>query len=104
MQTMSMPAATESSWEYMLHKAGAEDKLLLMRDVAGNNTLMENHIAHRAVGVVYNPQYEPYSNYVLSILPLRYDAFIYLDETTALHPLHLKPDGHQMPATDPFGM
>jgi erythromycin esterase-like protein len=65
---------------------------------------MENHIDHRAVGVLYNPQYEKYGNYVPTILPLRYDAFIYLDETWALHGLHVKPDGHQVPETFPFGV
>jgi len=38
------------------------------------------------------------------MLPMRYDAFIYLDETHAVHPLHIKPDGHQVPETYPFGV
>ena len=75
-----------------------------MDDFSGNDVFMENHIGHRAIGVVYNPQYEQYGNYVPSILPLRYDAFIYLDETKALHPLHIEPDGKQMPETFPFGV
>ena len=104
MQTMVMPEARPGSWEYLLHKTGTENKLLLMNDFANNDTLMENFIGHRAIGVVYNSQYEQYGNYVPTILPLRYDAFIYLDETSALHPLHMKPDGHQMPATYPFGV
>jgi erythromycin esterase len=65
---------------------------------------MENHIGHRTVGVVYNPGYEQYGNYVPTILPMRYDAFIYLDETKALNPLHIKPDGHQVQETNPFGV
>lgn len=104
MQQMQLPEAMTGSWEYLLHKAGAENKLLLMDDFTGNNTMMENQIGHRAVGVVYHPQYEQYGNYVPSILPLRYDAFIFLDETTALHPLHIEPDGHQIPETYPFGV
>ena len=104
MQTMVMPEARPGSWEYLLHKTGTENKLLLMNDFVNNDTLMENFIGHRAIGVVYNSQYEQYGNYVPTILPLRYDAFIYLDETSALHPLHMKPDGHQMPATYPFGV
>jgi hypothetical protein len=35
---------------------------------------------------------------------MRYDAFIYLDQTKALHPLHIKPDGHLVPETYPFGV
>jgi len=104
MQDMQLPEARKGSWEYLLHRAGSVNKLLLMDDFAGNDMLMENHIGHRAVGVVYNPEYEQYGNYVPSILPLRYDAFIYLDETRALHPLHIKPDGQQVPETYPFGV
>ena len=99
-----MPEAKEGSWEQLLHKASGENKLLMMDEFSGNDTLMENHIGHRAIGVVYNPQYEQYGNYVPTILPLRYDAFIFLDETRALYPLHMQPDGHQMPETYPFGV
>ena len=102
MQKMEVPEAKKGSWEYLLHTAGTVNKLLIMEDFADHDILMENHLGHRAIGVVYDPKHE-YGNYVPSILPLRYDAFIYLDETNALHPLHLKPDGHQMPETYPFG-
>lgn len=104
MQAVQMPEARKGSWEYLLHSAGKENRLLLLDEFAGNDMFMENHIGHRAIGVVYNPQYEQYGNYVPTILPLRYDAFIYLDETSALHPLHIKPDGHLVPETYPFGV
>jgi len=103
MQQMEVPAAREDSWEFLLHKASDKNKLLLMDDFH-QDVFLENHIDHRAIGVVYNPQYEKYGNYVPSILPLRYDAFIYIDKTTALHPLHIQPDGHQVPETFPFGV
>ena len=61
-------------------------------------------IGHRAIGVVYRPQFERYGNYVPSVLPNRYDAFIFIHQTKALHPLHITPKGHQMPETYPFGM
>jgi erythromycin esterase len=103
LQTVQMPEARKGSWEYLLHTASKENKLLLMNDFM-SDVFMENHLDHRAIGVVYNPQYEQYRNYVPTILPLRYDAFIYLDETKALHPLHIYPDGKQMPETYPFGV
>jgi erythromycin esterase-like protein len=103
MRTMDVPPARNGSWEYLLHMAGEENKLILMDELM-DDIFMENHIGHRAIGVVYNPQYEQYGNYVPTILPMRYDAFIYLDETKALHPLHIKPDGHQLPDTYPFGV
>ncbi|PWT77610.1 MAG: protein-L-isoaspartate O-methyltransferase [Bacteroidetes bacterium] len=104
MLTMQLPNEREGSWEHLLHKAGPENKLLLMDDFVDNNTLMENHIGHRAVGVVYNSIYEKYGYYVPTVLPMRYDAFIHLDETKALHALHLNPDGHEIPETYPFGV
>jgi erythromycin esterase-like protein len=103
MQYMNMPPARKGSWEYLLHKADAGNKLLIMDDFM-NDELMENHIGHRAIGVVYNPEYEQYGNYVPTILPMRYDAFIFLNETTGVHPLHIEPDGHQVPETYPFGV
>lgn len=103
MQKMEVPPSPKNSWENLLHKAGAADKLLIM-DKLMEDMFMENHIGHRAIGVVYQPQYEKYGNYVPSILPMRYDAFIFLDTTKALHPLHIKPDGHLVPETYPFGV
>lgn len=103
-QTMQLPEAIKGSWEYLLHRSGKENKLLILDDFSSNDMIMENHFGHRAVGVVYNPEYEQYGNYVPSIIPLRYDAFIYLDETRDLHPLHIKPGGHQVPETYPFGV
>lgn len=103
MQAMTLPEAEKNSWEFFLHQSDRKNKLLFLDDFIGNDTIMENHIGHRAVGVVYNPRYE-HGNYVPTILPMRYDAFIYLDETKALHPLHIKPGGGQMPETYPFGV
>lgn len=103
MKTMDVPPARKASWEYLLHKAGPENKLLIMDDFMEVDFL-ENHISHRAIGVVYNPEHEKYGNYVPTILPLRYDAFIYLNHTKAVHPLHIQPDGHQIPETYPFGV
>lgn len=102
MGSINLPHAVKGSWEYLLHKAGAANKLFKMEDLA-DDIFMENHIGHRAVGVVYNPAYEKYGNYVPSIMPLRYDAFIYLDHTRALHPLHIAPHGNEVPETYPFG-
>jgi erythromycin esterase len=55
--------------------------------------------------VVYDPTRERYGNYVPTVLPRRYDAFLYLDETRALRPLHMRlsdEDG-EPPETFPSG-
>jgi erythromycin esterase len=40
---------------------------------------------------------------VPTVLPLRYDAFLYLDQTQALHPLHVEPKGGP-PELYPWGV
>ena len=60
----------------------------------------------RAIGVVYNPEYEKYGNYVPTVLTKRYDAFLYIDETHALSPLHMPEtqDEKELPETFPTGL
>ena len=84
-EIIKVPPAKLSKWEGQLHAAGAEDKVLLFNDE--NRGLFNDWIGHRAIGVVYDPAYEDYGNYVPSRVGSRYDAFIYIDQTTALHPL-----------------
>lgn len=102
-QQLDLPAAQANSWEHILHQGSGKNKLLLMEDFA-SDSFIEHFIPHRAVGVVYQPEYERYGNYVPSILPIRYDAFLHIDQTSALHPLHIEPSGHQTPETYPFGV
>lgn len=102
MERMQVPDGKANSWEYVLHEASARNKLFLMdevRQVPG----AEEMRGHRAIGVVYHPQRER-GNYVPSVLPDRYDAFLYLDETEALHPLHIQPDLTEPPETYPWGV
>ena len=52
---------------------------------------------------MYDPERERHGNYVPTKLSLRYDAFVFLDETKAVHPLHMKPHNEKVPETYPFG-
>lgn len=103
MQVMKVPEAIKHSWEYELHKLDAKDRIVFMTEQMKKH-IGKREFGHRAIGVAYRPKYEHFGNYVPSILPYRYDAFIYIEETSALHPLHIKPDGNQMPETFPFGV
>jgi len=103
-ESMAVPPARAGSWEDVLHRAGPEDKLLLFGGEEEGDTLLETR-DHRAVGVVYRPEYESLGNYVPTVLPRRYDAFLYLDRTEALHPLHVHArEGHEVPETYPSGV
>jgi erythromycin esterase len=102
MRKMKVPKGRSGSWEQLLHEASATNKLILLDEIT-DDTLMEQRIGHRAIGVVYNPEYEMYGNYVPSIIPLRYDAFLFINQTTALHPLHIQAEAG-MPDLYPFGV
>jgi len=84
-EEMRVPPGREGSWEDTLHRAGDTDRLMIFPRQASAG--LSEWRGHRAIGVVYRPQYEQYGNYVPTILPRRYDAFLFLDQTTAVQPL-----------------
>ncbi|WP_048921325.1 erythromycin esterase family protein [Rufibacter radiotolerans] len=100
MKKMEVPPARAGSWEEWLHSLGATDKLLLSRELRDIDE-MRQLIAHRAIGVVYDPNREAYGNYVPTIIPERYDAFLYLDETEALRPFIVKTKEKEPPEMYP---
>lgn len=103
MERMTVPPAREGSWEEVLHRAGVEDGLLIFSDQEDDSLLEPRN--HRAIGVVYDPAYERYGNYVPTELGRRYDAFVYLDETKALSPLNmLSGEEDEAPETYPSGV
>ena len=103
MQEMEVPPARTGSIEYELHRESEKDRYYLLNN---RNLPVRFHssIRHRAIGVVYDPKIDAMRNYVPSELSKRYDAFIYLDQTKALHPLHIKTDMGKMPESYPFGV
>lgn len=105
MERMLVPPGRPGSWEEVLHRAGAEDRLLLLTEARASEDLLLER-GHRAIGVVYNPERERFGNYVPTVLPLRYDAFVFLDETRALQPLHeVRPVAvGEPPETYPSGL
>jgi erythromycin esterase-like protein len=102
-EKMRVPPARNGSWEDILHQHSGSNKLLLLDEA---RTVDEFNVerGHRAIGVVYHPEYEQFGNYVPTVLPRRYDAFCYLDETRALRPLHTHPAMEKIPETFPWGV
>ncbi|WP_035773217.1 erythromycin esterase family protein [Arthrobacter sp. Br18] len=86
-EVMLMPAAREGSTEQLLHDAlpDQESALFVFDDGTG---WAGRSRAHRAIGVVYHPDVERRGSYVPTVLNRRYDAFLWIDRTTALIPLH----------------
>ena len=113
MERMPVPPAIDESWDSFLHSLDDENsnaggnKLVIFADIdkieACSSFLKSK--GQRAIGVVYNPSYEKYGNYVETILPIRYDVLLFIDETPALHPIHMPvPTADELPETFPTGL
>jgi erythromycin esterase-like protein len=104
MERIEVPPGRPGSWEDVLHQASAENRLLLFDDAHANDELQEER-GHRAIGVVYRPEYEQYGNYVPTMLARRYDALLYVDQSHALQPLRVPASfEHEVPETFPMGL
>jgi erythromycin esterase-like protein len=104
MQKMLVPPGIDGSWEDVLHQAGPSDKLLIFQERHQSGPLARSR-GHRAIGVVYHPDRE-WGNYVPTVLPKRYDAFLFFDESSALRPLReVQPHKERdVPETYPSGV
>ncbi len=87
MQTMNTPEAQPGTWEYILGANGEPKMYFNFRDEE-LATILQQRIPHRAIGVTYNPANEQ-GNYVPTVLPERYDVFIFIRETRILDALDL---------------
>jgi erythromycin esterase len=115
MEKMEVPPAINGSWDNILHNiknksntARSNNKLIIVpHDSFNINNTINNSSwkGQRAIGVVYNPQYEKYGNYVPTNLTSRYDVFLFIDETHALNPLHMPTiNDKDLPETFPTGI
>lgn len=101
-EVMTVPEARRSSWEYMLHQQLKGDNALLFSEELRGHPLLTHSVGHRAIGVVYRPEFEQFGNYVPTQVPERYDAFMFFDQTRALHALPTHTDTHTPPDLYPW--
>jgi erythromycin esterase len=106
MERMRVPNARPGSWEDVCNRENEDDKLMIFsNEPHGGVPGLEAPRDHRAIGVVYDPRNERWGNYVPTVVPRRYDAFLYIDETRAVDPLHMPVRvGEEVPETYPTGM
>ena len=83
MRQMAIPEGPPGTYEYLFNRLGFEKTLFLFTTKHRQGPLAAER-GHRAIGVVYNPADEFPGNYVPTVLPQRYDAFIFIAETRAL--------------------
>jgi erythromycin esterase-like protein len=96
MQAMTVPPARAGSLEALLHGAVGDDALFVLPR-GEQPAWLTRRLDHRAIGVVYRAEREKWGNYVPTVLGERYDAFLYLEETSALRPLHLERAEEHVP-------
>jgi erythromycin esterase-like protein len=107
MQRMRVPEARSGSLEDLLHTAAEGDDGLLLFDGSDDGGIigLDEPLDNRAIGVVYDPRAERFGNYVPTIVPRRYDALVFLDESHAVDPLHMPVHvSGDEPETYPSGM
>lgn len=102
---MTIPPAMESSLEDLMHRLDRPQLVLPLRSMPTSALADLNHtVGHRAIGVVYHPDSERPGQYVPTRLADRYDAFIFIDETSAVHPLDIPADLSEEPEAWPSGL
>jgi erythromycin esterase len=84
---MPVPSPPPGSHEDLLHRAVGDTSLLVFPDDR-RTPWLAGWRGHRAIGVVYRPQADGRGNWVPTVMGKRYDAFVSLDATAALRPLH----------------
>lgn len=82
-EKMIIPPARADSWERLLKDAGLEQHYLMFRRDELHRHL-DSAIPHRAIGVTYQAERDEQDNYVNTLLPQRYDAFIFIRRTGVL--------------------
>ncbi|MFE2378811.1 erythromycin esterase family protein [Streptomyces sp. NPDC059398] len=109
---LRVPPAQPGSVEELLHRAlpGGAGLFVFPEGVrsgvpaGGGPEWFEEQRDHRAIGVVYRPEAEKRGNYVPTVPGERYDAFVHLDRSQALTPLHGELPGTGEEETWPTGM
>jgi erythromycin esterase len=107
-EIMNLPPASNDSIENQFHEASeilGENEIFIPMTNHETNPYLDQQKGHRAVGVVYQNIYETHKhNYVPTLLSDRYDAFIFVNKTSALRPIkftEVKPG--LLPETWPNG-
>lgn len=83
-ETLTVPPAIEASCEALLRQAGQSVAYWLFSAAHRPPAPLGSPCGQRAVGVVYQPEFDARDNYLATVLPWRYDALIFIETTTAL--------------------
>jgi erythromycin esterase-like protein len=82
LQKLKVQPAIKGSWENILHNLGSSNKIVLSKEI-GNDPRLNQWLAFRSIGAAYSDN----AVYGTAIVPQRFDAFVFIDSTTATHPI-----------------
>jgi protein-L-isoaspartate(D-aspartate) O-methyltransferase len=105
MEIKEVRPAHPDSYEHLCHQTGKASFFLPLRKphVLGVRTSLLDPRLERAIGVIYRPETELVSHYFQATLPLQFDEWIWIDETTAVEALATQAVVAS-PGTYPFGL
>src|SRR5436305_1919974 len=97
--------ALRGSYEDLFHQTGLPRFWIDLRG-AGQIGVLQQQRIERAIGVIYRPDTERLSHYFHVRLPEQFDAFIHIDETSAVEPLERTSiwEEGELPETYPFAV
>ncbi|HMC86427.1 MAG TPA: erythromycin esterase family protein [Chitinophagaceae bacterium] len=85
--------ADDSTWEQKMHQLNPVNKIIICTELK-DNPIMLRWMYHMGIGVIYHPL-DRTGIYSLSVIPNRYDAFLFFDHTNALHPIEKRVKGKE---------
>jgi erythromycin esterase len=103
MELMAVPPGRRGSLEDVLH-AEAPGQAMFVFPSDRRIDLLTDELDHRAIGVVYHPEFDARGNYVPTILGDRYDAFLWFDQSHGVQPLRTRLVDVAEPETYPSGI
>ena len=92
-QEMPIAFADDSSWEQKMHQLNTENKIIICKELKDKPNMLR-WMSHMGIGVIYHPL-DRTGIYSLSVIPNRYDAFLFFDHTNALHPIETPVKGKE---------
>jgi erythromycin esterase-like protein len=107
-EKMKVPPGKPGSYEAAFHSVAKTLKqnafYICFDNPNDTRGALSETLGHRAIGVVYQPSFERFGNYVPTSLANRYDAFLFVDRTSALEPLIQSFHSEEIPETWPKGL
>ncbi|HRO13678.1 MAG TPA: erythromycin esterase family protein, partial [Paracoccus sp. (in: a-proteobacteria)] len=99
MEVKTVRPGLPGSWEALFHETGIPRLVLDFAAHAPQG--LPDRLLERFIGVIYRPDTERASHYVSANLPRQYDAWVWIDRTTAVTPTRGAMAGDALVAEDP---